>query len=618
MMRVPFSFCSTLRSNAFCFRRYLSLAALMLWMVTLGAIQATAADMSLTLAWEGSNESGIFYKLFCRTEGESFDYDSPKWTGDQTTCTITIPDDETCYFVVRACDNYGNESADSNEVQYTPLDTDGDGLQDVLELSYGTDPKVADTDGDGIDDGAELAYWGKQHPEYLLNPDVDGDGFLDGDEINNGSDPASNGSQPAVVVYEDAEDGSIDRWGVRGGKIASAFIENVENDTQDGRVIKLTGKGLKTRFTLQRRYGLPWRNTQLFNISWRMKFSGRFRVEIVVLTASGKKRILTYEPADKDRLGRGKRVRFGLGSDITDGNWYCFARDLQSDLETAQPGERIAEVDSFMVRGSGLVDDVKLMAAIPNDHDTDGDGLSDREEIEEYKTNPHRVDTDGDGINDFSEVVYWNGTGLPDDKDGDGVSNVLDFDSDNDGIGDGQEIEMNTNPGDNSDVPQKVCYEAGEENGLLLRWRVYKGKPNLASIESIDDPEKGQVVKISGRRLKIGFQLSNRYGAPWRNGAHHRVRFDMNFAERYVIEFEVWTSAGTRLLRYEPRDVDRLGHRKKVRFGLGSETMQGEWIRFDRNLEDDLHLAQPGVDIKEIEYMRIRGSGMIDNVELSN
>ncbi|MEO8425691.1 MAG: hypothetical protein ABI651_01130 [Verrucomicrobiota bacterium] len=39
----------------------------------------------------------------------------------------------------------------------TAQDTDGDGLPDVVEFVYGTDPNKADTDGDGISDGVEVA-----------------------------------------------------------------------------------------------------------------------------------------------------------------------------------------------------------------------------------------------------------------------------------------------------------------------------------------------------------------------------------------------------------------------------------------------------------------------------
>ena len=39
----------------------------------------------------------------------------------------------------------------------TPVDTDGDGLEDARELELGTDPNKPDTDGDGINDGQEVS-----------------------------------------------------------------------------------------------------------------------------------------------------------------------------------------------------------------------------------------------------------------------------------------------------------------------------------------------------------------------------------------------------------------------------------------------------------------------------
>jgi outer membrane protein OmpA-like peptidoglycan-associated protein len=60
------------------------------------------------------------------------------------------------------------------------LDTDGDGLNDDIELSqYKTDPKLADTDGDGLKDGEEVL-------EYLTDPlksYTDADKLTDGAEI---------------------------------------------------------------------------------------------------------------------------------------------------------------------------------------------------------------------------------------------------------------------------------------------------------------------------------------------------------------------------------------------------------------------------------------------------
>ncbi len=51
--------------------------------------------------------------------------------------------------------------------------------------------------------------------------------------------------------------------------------------------------------------------------------------------------------------------------DLTDGQWYTVVRDLQADLDGAQPGVTILEVNGLLIRGSGLVDDVKLHNSVP-------------------------------------------------------------------------------------------------------------------------------------------------------------------------------------------------------------------------------------------------------------
>lgn len=75
----------------------------------------------------------------------------------------------------------------------TRLDSDGDGLTDVVELAYGTDPDDSDTDGGGLSDGAEVYEWGtdplddSDDAAYTL--DTDGDGLIDIVEGWYGTDP---------------------------------------------------------------------------------------------------------------------------------------------------------------------------------------------------------------------------------------------------------------------------------------------------------------------------------------------------------------------------------------------------------------------------------------------
>jgi hypothetical protein len=56
--------------------------------------------------------------------------------------------------------------------------------------------------------------------------------------------------------------------------------------------------------------------------------------------------------------------------------------------------------------GEGLSDDqeINLYGTNPNSYDTDHDGLNDYEEVKIYNTNPNNPDTDGDGTSDKDEI----------------------------------------------------------------------------------------------------------------------------------------------------------------------------------------------------------------------
>jgi outer membrane protein OmpA-like peptidoglycan-associated protein len=67
--------------------------------------------------------------------------------------------------------------ADAPVAEY---DTDKDGLSDLAEKEYGTDPKNPDTDNDGLNDGDEV----KKYKTDPLKADTDGDGLTDGKEVS--------------------------------------------------------------------------------------------------------------------------------------------------------------------------------------------------------------------------------------------------------------------------------------------------------------------------------------------------------------------------------------------------------------------------------------------------
>jgi hypothetical protein len=94
----------------------------------------------VTLAWDANSEEDLAgYGVFCRQEGESYNYNDPAWEGDktETSCTIYNLDDHTTYcFVVRALDTSGNESGDSNEVCYEPQASNIAPLMPVITSPY--------------------------------------------------------------------------------------------------------------------------------------------------------------------------------------------------------------------------------------------------------------------------------------------------------------------------------------------------------------------------------------------------------------------------------------------------------------------------------------------------
>lgn len=98
--------------------------------------------------------------------------------GDSSFCgNINNQDDKnTCLAVVK-------------KVPKKTIDSDQDGLLDVEERFYNTDPKNPDSDGDGLLDGEEV-YKYRTDPN---NKDSDGDGFSDGAEVRRGFDPAGPG-----------------------------------------------------------------------------------------------------------------------------------------------------------------------------------------------------------------------------------------------------------------------------------------------------------------------------------------------------------------------------------------------------------------------------------------
>jgi len=177
--------------------------------------------------------------------------------------------------------------------------------------------------------------------------------------------------------------------------------------------------------------------------------------------------------ADKDGLTDDREAQLGTdpNNPDTDGD------GVMDGLEVDQYGSDPLKAD---MDDDGLTDDRELFDYFTDvaNPDTDGDGLQDGEEVDVYSTDPLNFDTDGDGVADGQQVG-----GGPDsdglDTDGDGLSDNFEAtvgsdptnpDSDGDGIVDGDEI-VNLDGSDIIDVDgdgTENFYDLDSDNDGIL------------------------------------------------------------------------------------------------------------------------------------------------------
>ncbi len=273
-------------------------------------------------------------------------------------------------------DSDGDGLSDGDEVNSygsDPLNTDSDSdlLTDGEEANtIGTDPILADTDGDGLGDGSEVYGYGTNP----LNADTDGDGLGDGDELN------LYGSLPL--------DADSDDDGLADGAEAYTYLTNPtdrdsDGDTlTDGQEAGLSNPGTDTDPTLFIADSDP--NT-------------------------------TTDPALGDTDGD------GLNDGDEDSNHDGAVSLLETDPNDADTDDGGVDDGTEEGRGSDPLDPADDYPPA----DTDGDGLTDDQELDQG-TNAYDQDSDEDGLTDYEEFIA-------------GDTDPTEFDTDGDGLGDGQE-----------------------------------------------------------------------------------------------------------------------------------------------------------------------------------
>lgn len=435
----------------------------------------------------------------------------------------------------------------------TKKDTDGDTLTDDAEVNTThTSPAKADTDGDGIRDDAELA---STHTDPL-KADTDGDTFSDYDELRMITDPLNADSYPKKTTFSPFTGGDegegldldgnflyainvgppdavgqirdalftedvVEGVTISGGFIAGNWHTGVSfGDTINDEILELLMASIRwsnavdpltpvLRLSFANlEAGAAYKLQLLFaEEAWNRGFDvtvdGRFiaddfspwhyqggfpKTNGVVLAHN-----FIASSAAVDIILDGRTV---VLPEFTDHNpilqgatLELMAPNRDSDGDGLPDPWEIDQFNNLGQTASGDPDGDALTNAHefaagtdPRKADTDGDGLADGVELNTTLTNPLKRDTDADGLSDKDEVDVYHSNPTQTDSDGDALADGFEVntlhtdpakpDSDGDATGDYDELRVMTDPTDPASRPSSFpisVFTGGDEGeGLDL------------------------------------------------------------------------------------------------------------------------------------------------------
>ncbi len=423
---------------------------------------------------------------------------------------------------------------------------------------------------------------------------------------------------PVNALYEDAEDGTTQGWSIFDDNSGTGTIQNIVDPVKGDRVIELEGRGTRDGYMLAQRAGdHRWRNHLHDTIQWSMNYDEVFVIYVVTETSNGVRNVV-YTASNENGGLNGSSIRVGLGEDATNGQWQTFTRNIAEDINNAEAGNQLISINAFLVRGSGRIDNIQTRASqnpIPD-------------------TTPPVIRLLGNVVESIPVGANYNDAGAVAEDNMDGIisANMVVNNGVNSAVAGTYQVTYNVV--DNADnqaievirtvnvvgeqTPPVVLEDAEDEN--TDGWSVRNGSSAEASINNVFDADiQSRVIEVDGTAgTNDSYILAG--NEQWNESNGRTITWKMNFDENVVVYVLVHTDQGDRYLFYTPSPNTALFHgfTGGIHHGLSATMRDGRWRQITRNLDDDLHDAEPENNILSVEAFLVRGHGRFDDIRLYN
>ena len=468
----------------------------------------------------------------------------------------------------------------------TLTDTDGDTLSDGDEINvHGTSPILADTDSDEMDDAYEISYGLNPTDPLDADLDLDGDGSSNLAEFYNGTDPTDPDDflEQLEVYFESFEAGLPSRWSTSSTSGVGGWATNSNWSNHGTASFAATGLADNDNATLQFS-GLFAAGT--FYFEYRVSteaccdYLSVYLDDVLQFNLSG-----TQAARAEMALDAGLHtIRFvyrkdGSVSTNEDSVWIDSVIFETSNLDIDNDGmpnqwEMLNNLDPLDpadaaqdLEGDGATNLQEFQhGSNPALADSDGDTLSDGDEINIYGSNPLLIDSDGDELDDAYEAQYGldptDPTDAALDSDGDGTTNL-------------EEFQRGTDPTDPNDVIIPIGFMA---------------------------------LTFEDNQLPIGWDITSTGSAQWQldtawasQGHSSLAATGMASGTLTTLRFDYWTTAGTLHVDFRTRFVPGILDEFQIYIDGDRQFYVSQYADFESSWQ---HSLSAGPHTIEIQYQR--------------